>query len=127
MDEEDSTEMVYTECYKSMMAILSTIDLASMQAIVNGAPVDAFTWIHWCYTEAADATYARPVGSPCCETHQESVEKVEEPSQNWLVDRAWANGCASRWTDVDNLLRRTLIGCLANMVLPYMPIQQIGI
>ena len=83
-------------------AIVDQVDLFDIGEDVRVAPGDVPVY-HWCYvTEDSDDHVLRgkPVGSPCCDSVDESVLKVVEPYHDWCSARAWDNCCESRWTQV---------------------------
>lgn len=102
---------VPTSFYEDILALIEVVDL--------GAPAGE-RWIHWCFVEDGSALHSQgcPVGSPCCSSPEESVEKMAVPMLNFLLHRQWSQAAASRWTYVGTTLRKIAIGFLSHNVLP---------
>lgn len=75
---------------------------------------------HWCNVEegSAEAAKGLPLGTPCCATWEDSVEKVLEPISTFLAGRAWVQMVISRWTHVPQGSRRALLASIGPGLLP---------
>ena len=70
----------------------------------GGGPV----WVHFCYVTAGspENIAGRPVGSRCCSSTKEAVNKVAVLVKNLCTGRAWAEAKMARWTNVGSANRR---------------------
>ena len=88
-------------------------DIASVAGLVDEETVFA----HYCYTDEANRDFLegrRRLGEPCCDNHDDAVEKVGVPLINFSCGVAWVRACASRWTNVTSVLKRMALGALVH-------------
>jgi len=95
-------------------------DLQNLAEAVDLGAVNEDMWNHWCFVEENSELHrqGREVGSPCCDSRQEAVEKVAVAMLNFLLHRQWMQSAASRWTYVGITMRKIAIGLLSNRILP---------
>ena len=82
--------------------------------------VDKSALVHPCYVEEGSWAHRRGkvVGRPCCDSREETDEKVTATVLNIFTSRAWAVAAENRWTHLTITLRRLLLGFLLGGMLP---------
>lgn len=77
--------------------------------------------VHHCFVGEGSAEHLRglPLGSACCSSRSESVDKVAVALVNFLLHRPWDRSSENRWTYVLNTLRKLAIGYACKQILPY--------
>lgn len=78
-------------------------------------------FVHWCsVTEGSDeqTVLGKEVGEPCCESREESVDKVCLCIVDFFFGQGWEVAAVSRWVHVSKLMRRFFLGCALQCVLP---------
>ena len=65
---------------------------------------------HCCVVEgSAEQKRGLRVGTPCCASHEEAVEKAYGVVAIVHIGRSWKRGSEARWTNISSLLRRFLV------------------
>ena len=77
--------------------------------------------VHHCFVCEGSAEHlrGRPLGSACCSSRSESVDKVAVALVNFLLHRPWDRSSENRWTYVLNTLRKLAVGYACKQVLPH--------
>ena len=91
-----------------------------MAAAIDFGSFDAGRITHYCCVVEGSEEHldGKPLGTPCCASKEESIDKVGVALVNWICHRAWGQVAASRWAKVMVSLRKVLAGFLAQRVLP---------
>lgn len=99
-------ETVPTDMHLALLAFLRVFDLEP--ASDGSGPCAPTVLTHWCYTEEDSVEHreGRAVGSPCCDSRDESVDKVLTPILAFIVGRSWGSMAVSRWTHTHTHLQR---------------------
>lgn len=77
--------------------------------------------VHWCWVEegSAEESLGLQVGTPCCRSREEAVERVTFAVTNYMFGKAWDQAAVSRWLHVGKLLTRAMLLCVgSNGILP---------
>jgi hypothetical protein len=100
--------MVKTPLLQELELLIETVDMTRGEGFV-----------YWNYVEEGckDNLLGKPVGSPFCETTEESAAQVVVPVLNFLTAKSWVTATESRWTNIFSVLRRFVIGLAINGVL----------
>ena len=95
-------------------------DLEALAAAVEFGSLNDSKLTHYCCVQEGSPEHLAGlrVGGPCCRDKEESLEKVVVPILTWVVHRPWEVSAVSRWTHVVTLLKKTVVGFLAQRVLP---------
>ena len=100
-------------CYQSTPFCDDLMALCKVCSFDQSGPM----WVHFCYTTEEHAADGTPVGSPCCSTRQEAIDKCWVPLKNLVTGRAWAEAKMARWTNVGSAIRRFALLCAAGNIL----------
>ena len=108
-----------TGFHDDLLDYMSTIDLGTAEQLAaNGGQ---FQLTHWCFVTADSDDHrlrGKAVGSRCCTSRSESVDKVSAPIVKFMVTRAWPQMCVSRWTHTPTTAKRALVCSLGPRILP---------
>ena len=89
---------------KSLETFLETHDVGGGEELV-----------HWCWT---DETASGEPG-PCCQSFDESVERVTVARLNWLTGLCWDVAAETRWQHASKLLKRIFVSTLCKHALQH--------
>jgi hypothetical protein len=107
-------DLIEKEWVKQVRSYLAVVDLVNVAG-------PSGKWIHWCWVAAdshAHLKLGKPVGARCCEDFAESVRLVSSASLAFGLGKSWGSSEVDRWTNVRNLLRKWIIGCVGPALLP---------
>jgi len=94
-------------------------DLTMLFELVDPDP-HSDEMVHHCVVVEGSRAHQQghAVGSRCCSSRAEAVEKTTVAVLNWITGSAWAAPALPRWTNVTISLARYAIGCAAKGLLP---------
>ena len=98
----------------------SLLDLEALAMVVEFGSLEEDRFVHHCYVERDSPEHegGASVGSACCKSFDESLERVVAPILNWILHRPWNSSSVNRWTYVVTMLKKTIVGFLAQRILP---------
>jgi len=95
-----------------LAALTTAFDLTSSSDGLSGLT-------HYCWVEEGSEAHRQghEIGTACCSSRQESIERTVVPFLNVMVGAGWDNSSLNKWTYVSHTVRRLCLGVACHRLL----------